>query len=75
MKFKLIFIFAMLLMIPMVSALEFDNLRTYDNETRTITIKNSILRIIPTTTIVEIQLTSELNKFVDSGDSVLVAEL
>ena len=59
-KNALIFL-ALLILIPVVSAFEFDNVKTYDAQAKTITIKNSIdllLFNIPTSTIAEYTLFS-----------------
>ena len=44
-KVMVMFIFLSLVLIGSVSAFEFDNVKSYDEETKTITIKNSILGI------------------------------
>ncbi len=41
MKYKLIFLFIMFLMIPMVSALDFDNVKEYSDDDRKVTITNA----------------------------------
>ena len=45
MKKIILFMFLIIFLVGTISAFEFDNVRNYDGETKTITIKNSILGI------------------------------
>tara|TARA_R100000656_G_scaffold34028_2_gene29192 strand:- start:1487 stop:5137 length:3651 start_codon:yes stop_codon:yes gene_type:complete len=61
---------AMVFLIPLVSAFEFDNVKSYDAEKKQITIKNSFLGI-PTTEIAKVTLLSDLNhNVIDRGQGV-----
>jgi len=60
-------------LVSTVAAFEFDNVKQYDEDTRTATIKNSILGI-PTTTVATIQLLSDDFVYVPAGKDVLVAQ-
>ncbi len=61
MKKLILFSIMGLLLLTSISAFDFDNIKSYDEETKTITIRNSLLYIIPLSTIVEIQLTTPLS--------------
>ncbi len=50
MKKLLVFVFVMFLLVGTVSAWEWDNKKYYDEETETVTFKNSFLGLIPTDT-------------------------
>lgn len=70
MKSKLfIFMFLMIFLVGTVNAFEFDNVKSYNEETKTITIKNSILRIpfLELDTVAEIQLNTPINYLVPRG--------
>jgi len=75
MKFYLLttaLIMAMLLM-PLASAFEFDNIKTYDPIDREVTFKNSFLGI-PTTEIATVKLNTPLVYYVIPGEDRKVAE-
>lgn len=55
----------LLFIVNAVSAWEWDNIKTYDSENKTVIIKNSLLRIVPTDTIAEVKL-------IDNTDTCLV---
>ena len=59
----------MLLLLPMISSMDWDNVAKYDEETQTITTKNSILGIpfLSLDTIANIRLDSELEKEMSSS--------
>ncbi len=61
MKKLILFSIMCLLLLTLVSAFEFDNIKSYDEETKTYTIRNSLLYIIPLSKIAEVQLTSPLS--------------
>ena len=61
------------LSINLVSSMEWDNKRDYNAETKTMTIKNSILGIIPTGEVANIKLLSPQHVTVNPGKDVLVA--
>lgn len=71
-KILLILILGMFL-INFISAFEFDNVKSYNETTRTAIIKDSILGI-PTTTVAEIKLDTPLNVNVMQGKNRLVAK-
>jgi hypothetical protein len=51
----------LLIVIPFPTlALEWDNIKSYDTDTRTITITNSLVKLIPTTTVATIKLDTPL---------------
>ncbi|GIW67815.1 MAG: hypothetical protein KatS3mg096_710 [Candidatus Parcubacteria bacterium] len=68
MKKLLILLFFGILLVGTVSALEFDNIKQYEDKTKTITIKNSFLGI-PTTKIADITLLTPLVYRVTPGYS------
>jgi len=69
------FVLISLLLVTTVSALEFDNIKFYDEETNTITIRDSLI-FIPTTKVVEIELLSDINhKIIGEGDNAYAFEL
>lgn len=72
---KLILILLIFSILPLyyVSALEIDNVKSYDPDTKTITIKDSVLGI-PTSKVADIKLESDLNVFVMRGQNRKVAE-
>ncbi len=67
MKKLLIVMFLVILLAGTVSAAEWDNVKKYNPETKTVTIKNSILRIIPTSEIATIQLKTPIDYQVPRG--------
>ncbi len=69
-----IILIVMLTSISMVSSFEFDNVKSYDQETKTATIKNSILGV-PTTTIATIKLDTPQVNYVMRGPDRLVAQM
>lgn len=62
-----ILMFCMIFLIGSVSAFEWDNVKSYDQETKTITISNSILKIIPTSEIATIKLNTPIFFKVGAG--------
>jgi len=66
MKKLFVLMFVMILLVGTVSAFEFDNVKRYDEDTKTITVRNSFLGI-PTTKVADIRLDSPLNNFVGAG--------
>lgn len=69
-----VILFSMLFMCSFASAWEFDNVKSYDSATKTITIKDSILGI-PTTEVAKITLDSPQVNLVPMGNDIKVAEL
>jgi hypothetical protein len=70
-------IILLLVIIPLVNAWEFDNLKTYDKETKQVTFKNSLdllLFNIPTSTIATVKLDTPTINWVGVGKDQLVAE-
>ena len=51
----MVLLISICLFLPKISAIEWDNIKYYDEETKTITIKNSFLKILPLDTLVEEQ--------------------
>lgn len=73
-KMKIIFaVFFVFFLLASVSAFEFDNVKSYNQTSRTITIKDSILGI-PTTTVATVKLISPDNVMVMAGEERLVQE-
>lgn len=73
-KFNLIVMgIIILLTINIISAWEFDNVKTYDSEKREVTFKNSILGV-PTTDIAKVKLETDLVYSVMPGENRKVAE-
>ncbi len=60
MKKLFVLMFCMVLLVGTVTAFEFDNVKQYDRDTKTITVRDSILGI-PTTRVAEIHLDTPLN--------------
>ncbi len=74
MKKLLLFGFVFLLLMASVSAIEWDNIKDYNESSRTITISNSFLKIWPLGEVAEITLiTPQVNKVI-RGPNRLVAE-
>lgn len=73
MKNKFIFLLLGLMLISFASAFEFDNIKKYNDQTRTATFKNSFLGI-PTSEIATVTLISSINNRVGLG-SQKVAEM
>jgi hypothetical protein len=72
---KIFLFYCMVLLLSSVSAFEFDNLKGgYDDATKTVTIKNSLLGI-PTTTEGTARLITDNHVIVGVGEDVLVAEI
>lgn len=76
------FIFLMftmaLIIIPTASAFEFDNKKSYDSETKTVTIKNSVLGIIPTNEVAKATLKTQEDMWIKVEEGVneyLVGEI
>jgi len=65
-----------LFLIPNVSAFDFDNIKTYDEETKTVDIRNSVLGIpfLQLDKVATIKLESDLNVYVMQGKDRKVAE-
>ena len=65
-----------LLIAPLISAFEFDNVKNYDEETKTIDIRNSVLGIpfLQLGKVAEVQLISPTVNYVIMGEDRLVAE-
>lgn len=57
-KYNLIpaLVIAVLLSITFINAMEIDNIKSYNQNTKTLTVKNSILGLIPTSTVAEVKL-------------------
>jgi len=72
----LIFMFMLVLLVGPISAFEFDNIGTYDKETQTIDVRNSILGIpfLQLDKIAEVKLDTPLVNYVIRGKNRLVAE-
>lgn len=64
----------LLLLLPLASALEFDNIKSYNLTEKEVTITNSFLGI-PTTKIATAKLLTPLINFVPAGPNELVAEI
>ena len=68
----------LLLVLPTVSAFEFDNTKNYNDNTNTVTIKNcavwAIVCLVEGETLAEVQLISPINNQVGLGNQ-MVAEL
>ena len=65
-----------LLVVPFISAWDFDNVKNYNEETKTIEIRNSVLGIpfLQLSKVAEIQLISSQNEYVIRGKDRLIAE-
>lgn len=77
MKKLFILMFCLVLLVGTISAFEFDNIKQYDEETKTITVKNSILGIpfLELDTISTMKLdTPQINK-VGAGDEVKISQI
>lgn len=75
MKKLILLMFCMVFLIGSVSAAwNWDNVKSYDEDTNTVTIKNSVLKLLPTGTVAKVQLnTPQINR-VFPGQDRLVAE-
>ena len=76
MKKLFLFLLVIILLVGTVSAFEFDNIMTYDEETRTVDVRNSVLGIpfLGLDKISEVQLITPHINFVFPGKDRLVAE-
>ena len=66
---KLMLLFLVIMLVGTISAFEFDNVKTYDKETKTIEIRNSVLGIpfLQLGKVAEIQLNTPLDYYVPIG--------
>ena len=62
-------------LISSVTSYEFDNLKTYDDTTKTVTITNSFLKLFDLDEVATIKLVSDLNVLVIAGEDRKVAEI
>jgi len=74
--YALFFIIVMvnLMAVPLISAWEVDNLKDYDSNSKTISVRNSFFKIFPLGKVADIQLKSDLIEYVIKGDDRKVAE-
>lgn len=63
----MISLFLLIFLVGSVSAADWDNIKSYDSQTKTITIKSSVLWIYPLDTVATIKLNTEQNQFVGAG--------
>ncbi|KKL68679.1 hypothetical protein LCGC14_2122600, partial [marine sediment metagenome] len=66
MKKLMLLIFITILLIGIVNAFEFDNVKSYEKDTQTITVKNSFLGL-PLDKVAEIKLNTPINNIVPRG--------
>lgn len=74
----LVIVMFTIILIPLASGFEFDNKKTYDKDAKTITIKNSILGIIPTNEIATATLKTQEDIWInvqEGVDEYLVGEI
>lgn len=74
MKKLLIILAFAFLFLPLVSSMEWDNLKTYDEQTKILTFSNSLLKLIPTSEIATAKLETPQINYVIAGKDVKVAE-
>ena len=76
MKKIFLLMFVMVFLIGSVNALEWDNVKQYNEETKTVEIKNSLLGIswLSYGEVAEIKLNTELNHYVIAGKNRMVGE-
>lgn len=74
MKYKIILLICMIFLLTTISALEFDNVKSYDEKLKTITIKDSFIGI-PTTKVAELQLLTPTYNIIYGEGIQRVAEI